>query len=69
MPVPSGQARGGTLGSAADGSYAFTIQLQAARNGDDQDGRQYTVTVSAQDRAGNKGSASAVVTAPHDQGQ
>ncbi len=61
---PSGKV---TLGT--NGSYTFTIQLQASRNGDDLDGRQYIITVSAQDNAGNKGSASTGVTVPHDQGQ
>jgi hypothetical protein len=60
---PSGHV---TLGG--DGSYTFTIQLQASRNGSDEEGRQYTITVRAQDKAGNKGSASTVVTVPHDQG-
>ena len=55
--------------SGSNGSYTFTIQLQASRNGNDTDGRQYTITVSAQDNAGNKGSASTIVTVPHDQGQ
>ena len=54
-----------TLGSG--GSYAFTVSLQASRNGNDTDGRQYTITVSAQDLAGNVGSAATVVTVPHDQ--
>ena len=49
-----------------DGSYAFTIQLQASRRGNDQDGRHYTITVSATDNAGNLGSASTIVTVPHD---
>ena len=48
-----------------DGSYTFTIRLQSSRNGSDEGG-QYTVTVMAQDNAGNKGSASTVVTVPHD---
>jgi hypothetical protein len=61
---PSGKV---TLGS--NGSYSFTIQLQASRNGNDKDGRQYTITVKAQDNAGNSGSASTGVTVPHDQGQ
>jgi hypothetical protein len=61
---PSGKV---TLGS--NGSYSFTIQLQASRNGDDLDGRQYTITVSAQDNAGNTGTAATSVTVPHDQGQ
>jgi hypothetical protein len=60
---PSGSI---TLGSG--GSYSFTISLQASRQGSDKDGRQYTIVVSAQDSAGNLGSASTVVTVPHDQG-
>jgi hypothetical protein len=55
-----------TLGSG--GSYSFTILLQASRAGSDGDGRQYTITVSAKDNAGNLGSALTVVTVPHDQG-
>jgi probable HAF family extracellular repeat protein len=51
----------------ADGSYAFTIQLQASRKGNDQNGRRYTITVSATDNAGNEGDVSAIVTVPHDQ--
>jgi len=50
------------------GTYSFTIFLQASRAGTDKDGRQYTVTVSAKDNAGNVGSASTGVTVPHDQG-
>jgi hypothetical protein len=61
---PSGHI---TLGS--NGSYAFTIQLQASRNGNDTDGRQYIITVSAQDNEGNTGSAATGVVVPHDQGQ
>lgn len=61
---PSGPV---SLGSG--GSYLFTISLQASRRGNDTDGRQYTITVSAEDLAGNPGSASTVVTVPHDQGK
>jgi hypothetical protein len=53
-----------TLG--AGGSYSFTIYLQAWRLGDDLDGRQYKVVVSATDNAGNLASVSTVVTVPHD---
>ncbi len=60
---PSGPV---TLGSG--GSYSFVVSLQASRDGSDQDGRQYTITVSASDLAGNLGSASTIVTVPHDQG-
>ena len=57
----------GSVPLKSDGSYSFTIQLQALRNEDDSDGRQYTITVGAQDNAGNKGSAATGVSVPHDQ--
>lgn len=59
----------GPVALGSNGSYVFTIPLQASRTENDQDGRRYTITVSAQDRAGNKGLAFAVVTVPHDQGK
>ncbi len=52
----------------AGGTFSFTVMLQASRNGDDTDGRHYTINVTAADYAGNTGSASAVVNVPHDQG-
>jgi hypothetical protein len=52
----------------ADGTYVFMIQLQASRNDNDRDGRQYTITVRAVDDEGNKGSAATSVIVPHDQG-
>jgi hypothetical protein len=55
-----------TLGS--NGSYSFTIHLQASRHGNDQDGRQYSITVRALDHAGNEGRATTDVIVPHDQG-
>jgi hypothetical protein len=58
---PSGQI---TTLDATNGSYAFRIQLQASRNGNDKDGRQYTITISAQDNEGNQGSNSTIVTVP-----
>ena len=54
---------------ASNGSYSFTAQLQASRNGNDRDGRLYVITVSAHDNAGNSASATANVTVPHDQGR
>jgi hypothetical protein len=54
-----------TLGPA--GKYTFTVSLQASRNGNDLDGRQYMITVSAKDLAGNLGSAATSITVPHDQ--
>jgi hypothetical protein len=59
----------GTVTLGTNGSYSFTIQLQASRNGNDKDGRQYIITVDAQDDAGNKGSAATGVVVPHDQGK
>jgi hypothetical protein len=61
---PSGPV---TLGS--NGSYSFKVSLQASRHEDDQDGRHYTITVSAPDNAGNKRLGSTVVSVPHDQGR
>jgi hypothetical protein len=58
---PSGHS---TILDATNGSYAFTIRLQASRHGKDKDGRQYTIIVSAQDNEGNQGSKSTVVTVP-----
>jgi hypothetical protein len=58
----------GSVPLQPNGNYSFTIQLQASRNGNDQDGRQYTITISAQDKAGNPGSAVTHIIVPHDQG-
>jgi glycosidase len=48
------------------GSYSFTVSLQDSRQGDDENGRRYTITVSAKDLAGNSGSASTTVNVSHD---
>ena len=56
-----------TLGT--DGRYAITVAFEASRKGNDQDGRHYTLTVNAKDKAGNLGVASTIVTVPHDQGK
>jgi hypothetical protein len=47
-----------------NGSYSFTVALQASRRGNDPDGRHYMIAVSAKDIAGNLGGASAIVTVP-----
>ena len=49
------------------GRFSFEVSLIAARNGDDHDGRTYTIVVGAKDVIGNLGSCSTVVTVPHDQ--
>ena len=45
------------------------FQLKAKRTGTNLAGRIYTVTYSATDGSGNKSTASATVTVPHDQGK
>jgi probable HAF family extracellular repeat protein len=55
----------GNLTLGADGSYAFTVELEASRRGNDRDGRHYTIAVSARDNLGNPGFKSTLVTVPH----
>jgi hypothetical protein len=55
----------GSVTPDANGSYAFTVALEASRRGNDRDGRHYTILVSARDIAGNLGRATATVTVPH----
>lgn len=45
------------------------FMLKAERDGNNQAGRIYTITYSATDGSGNKATASATVTVPHDQGK
>jgi hypothetical protein len=52
----------------ANGTYSFTVSLEARRDGQDMNGRLYTITVNAQDNAGNAGSATTTVIVPHDRG-
>ena len=59
----------GPITFGANGSYVFTISLRASRNGNNKDGRQYLITVSVQDNAGNTGAAATGVTVPHAQRQ
>ena len=58
----------GPLSVAPNGTYSFTVSLEARRDAQDKNGRLYTILVSAQDNAGNVGSATTTVIAPHDQG-
>jgi len=46
-----------------------SFSLAAKRAGNNQAGRIYTITYSATDASGNKATASATVTVPHDQGK
>jgi len=47
------------------GGFGTYILLEAARDGNDKDGRLYTIIVEAVDRAGNQAVAQAFVTVPH----
>jgi len=59
---------GGLVSLAPNGTYSFTVSLEARRDGQDKNGRFYTIVVSAQDNAGNPSSARTTVIVPHDQG-
>jgi len=58
----------GTAPVRRDGTYSFTVRLLASRTGQDKDGRQYSIYVSAQNLAGETTTRKAIVTVPHDQG-
>ncbi len=49
----------------ADGTYSFTVKLEAWRQGTDSNGRQYIITVTATDAYGNQGKATTQVWVPH----
>ena len=49
--------------------FGQTIQLEAARNGSDNDGRKYIIEVVAEDLAGNITEKHVEVIVPHDQGE
>jgi hypothetical protein len=55
----------GTVTLGAGGSFSFQINLQASRNGQDTNGRRYSITVSASNPQGS-GFGTAVVVVPHD---
>ena len=57
----------GTATVGANGAYSFVVRLEAYRNGNDADGRFYTVVVKATDRFGRAVTVSVVVRVPHDQ--
>jgi hypothetical protein len=48
--------------------FGSTIQLEAGRAGADRDGRTYTITAVATDKAGNVSTATTTVIVPHDKG-
>ena len=58
----------GSIAVNDDGSYRVQVSLTASRGGSDRDGRTYSITVSAKDKAGNLGSGKTEVHVPHDRG-
>ena len=50
--------------SGPGGQFSFTVMLEASRLGQDLDGRQYQIIVSASDKAGNQTSASTLALCP-----
>ena len=48
------------------GKYSFTVLLRASREGNDKDGRHYSIRVSARDKASNKAARSVGLIVPHD---
>jgi hypothetical protein len=57
------QPIGGPIAANGDGSYSFQVVLQASRKGSDKNGRTYTFTVTATDKAGMTATKVLVVTA------
>lgn len=57
----------GAITVGAGGLYSFVVSLEAYRNGNDANGRLYTITVTAVDTSNRSASASATVTVPHNQ--
>ena len=57
----------GPISLDAAGAFSVDVPLVASRNGNDTNGRRYTIVILASDNAGNEGSATVVVTVPHDQ--
>jgi hypothetical protein len=56
----------GRISLNTEGNYSFAILLRASREGNDKDGHQYKIRVSASDNAGNRASTWQAVTVPHD---
>ena len=57
----------GTVTVGAGGNYSFVVKLEAYRNGNDSNGRLYTITVTATDAGGRIRTASTIVLVPHNQ--
>jgi hypothetical protein len=55
----------GSIVPDSDGTFSVSLQLQASRRGDDRNGRQYAITVTATTNSGASASAVSIVTVPH----
>lgn len=51
----------GSVTLQANGNYSFTLSLPATRNGGDTNGHLYTITIRAEDQAGNASTGSTTV--------
>ena len=60
-------AYSGDIEISANGDFSFIMSLKAERTGSDKDGRTYSVTVTAADKAGNTSVQSTAISVPHDQ--
>jgi hypothetical protein len=60
----------GLIAVDTDGRFTVSVPLTATRQGNDRDGRRYTITIVANDNDGNSArSEPIIVTVPHDQGK
>jgi uncharacterized protein YjbI with pentapeptide repeats len=57
----------GNITVGANGAYSFVVSLEAYRNGNDADGRLYTILVTVTDTQGRIATATAIVMVPHNQ--
>lgn len=56
----------GTLEPDSDGTFSLAVPVEAWREGQDKDGRHYTITLYAKDEAGTGTGDVLFVTVPHD---
>ncbi|HET7696008.1 MAG TPA: HYR domain-containing protein [Vicinamibacterales bacterium] len=57
----------GTVSVDATGNFSFVVRLEAYRNGNDADGRFYTIVLTATDALGRTVTSNVIVRVPHDQ--
>jgi hypothetical protein len=56
------------MAPVTNGRFHITVRLEARRDGQDRDGREYVMTVQATDPAGNHTTARANAIVSHDRG-